>query len=218
LTKVLSLYQSSIGKKFIMAVTGMIGFGFVVMHMVGNLQVFLGPEKLDEYAVMLRSTGGLLYIARLTLIGAVVLHIFAAYQLTTMSHRSRAVNYHRWQASGSDYASRTMRWSGPILLIFIVYHLLDFTFGTVNPGYQPGQVGRNLIASFQLWYVSLFYIIGNLALGFHMYHGVWSMFQTLGANNSKYNRPLHALSIVSTLVVVLGNISIPLAVLFKLVK
>lgn len=216
--QVITLYRSTIGKKFVMAVTGFVGVGFVIMHMLGNLQVFLGPAKLNAYATFLRSTGELLWLARLTLLGAVVLHIVVAYQLTRISQKSRPTGYRQWHASGSDYASRTMRWSGPILALFIVYHLLDFTFGKVNPSFQEGKVYENVIASFSRWPVSAFYIAAMLALGLHLYHGVWSMFQSLGLNGAEYNLLIRRAALIITLVVVIGNISIPVAVLTGLIS
>ena len=201
-----------------MAVTGLIGVGFVIGHMIGNLQVFLGPEKLNGYAEALRAYPALLYFARAVLLGAVFLHIVAAYQLSRMSWESRSHNYERWKPVGSDYASRTMRWSGPILLLFIIYHLLDFTFGTVNPDFVPGDVYHNVISSFTCWYVTAFYIVSMLALGFHLYHGIWSMFQSLGWNSPKYNAYWKNLAVVITGIVVVGNIVMPLAVFLRFVR
>jgi succinate dehydrogenase / fumarate reductase cytochrome b subunit len=214
---VLALYRSSIGKKAVMAVTGLIGFGFVIVHMIGNLQAYPflgGAEALNAYAVLLRKMGGLLWAARFTLLAAVVLHIVAAYQLTRMSWAGRPVAYKRWTAGGSDYASRTMRWSGPILGFFIVYHLMHLTFGSAHPSFNhQGDVFSNLVVGFSNPLVSAFYIVAMLALGFHMYHGVWSMFQTLGWNSPKYDKLLHSLALLIALVVVVGNISIPVSVM-----
>ncbi|HSE42743.1 MAG TPA: succinate dehydrogenase cytochrome b subunit [Acidobacteriota bacterium] len=213
---VLSIYQSTIGKKAVMAITGLIGFGFVIGHMIGNLQVFPflgGAEALNKYAVNLRKLGGILYLARLILLSAVILHIVAAYQLTRVSLKNRNEDYRRWVPRGSDYASRTMRWSGPILLLFIVYHLMHLTFGNVHPNFEHLNVYANVVSGFQVWYVSAFYIIAMIALALHLYHGVWSMFQTLGFNNPVYNRILHRFSVISAIVIALGNISIPVAVM-----
>jgi succinate dehydrogenase / fumarate reductase cytochrome b subunit len=218
LNQVLTLYQTSLGKKYIMAFTGLIGVGFVVMHMLGNMQVFLGREKLNHYAELLRAAGGLLWFARAVLLTAVVTHIIAALQLTRQSQLSRPVSYQRWRPTESTYASRTMRWSGPILALFIVYHLLHFTAGTVHPNFIPGDVYHNVISGFQVPYVSAFYIISMVALGLHMNHGIWSMFQSLGANNSKYSPRLRLLAALITLAVVAGNISVPVAVLAGLIK
>lgn len=196
-----------------MAVTGLIGYGFVLGHMVGNLQMFLGPEQMNHYAVVLRQLGGLLYVARITLVVAVLLHIAAAYQLTRMSLESRPIRYEHWKDVGSNYASRTMRWSGPILLLFLIYHLLDFTFGPTNPDFVPGDVYGNVIASFSVWYISAFYFVAMLALGLHLYHGAWSMFQSLGLNNPKYDPLIRKLTLAITLIVVIGFLSIPVAVM-----
>jgi succinate dehydrogenase / fumarate reductase, cytochrome b subunit len=216
MNRVISLYSTSIGKKYIMAVTGLIGVGFVLGHMAGNLQAFPflgGQQRLNAYALSLRHLGGLLWAVRLTLLIAVVLHIVAAYQLTRMSLASRPVDYGYWKPRGSDYASRTMRWSGPILALFIVYHLLHFTFGTVHPDFVEGDVYSNVVRGFQVWYVSAFYIVAMIALGLHLYHGAWSMFQTLGLNNSKLNGILHTIAAAISFILVIGNISIPIAVL-----
>jgi succinate dehydrogenase / fumarate reductase cytochrome b subunit len=213
MNRAISLYRSSIGKKYIMAVTGLIGYGFILGHMTGNLLMFQGSEKMNAYAEFLRSLGGLLWAARLTLLIALVLHVVAAYQLTRMSLQSRPVPYEHWKDVGSNYASRTMRWTGPILLLFIVYHLLDFTFGKTNPNFVPGDVYGNVIASFSIWYISAFYIIAMFALGIHLYHGAWSMFQSLGINNPKYDPLIRRLTILLTFVIIGGFISIPIAVM-----
>jgi succinate dehydrogenase / fumarate reductase cytochrome b subunit len=213
---VVAIYQSSIGKKYIMAVTGLIGVGFVIGHMIGNLQIFPflgGEEKLNAYSKALRNLGGILLAVRLILLSAVILHIVAAYQLTRMSWESRPKDYLDWKPRGSDYASRTMRWSGPILALFIVYHILHLTFGTVHPDFHHGEVYANVVTGFRVWYVSAFYILGMLALGFHLYHGVWSMFQSLGLNNDKLDGRLHILAAAIAVILVVGNISIPIAVL-----
>jgi succinate dehydrogenase / fumarate reductase cytochrome b subunit len=211
--RAITVYRSSIGKKYIMAVTGLIGYGFVLGHMLGNLQMFLGPEKMNHYAVALRQLGPLLTAARLTLLAAVILHIVAAYQLTRMSLESRPVRYQHWEDVGSNYASRTMRWSGPIVLLFIIYHLLDFTFGPTNPNFVPGDVYGNVITSFSVWYISAFYIVAVIALGIHLYHGAWSMFQSVGLTNPKFDPLIRKLTILITIVIILGFVSIPIAVM-----
>ncbi len=211
-----------------MAVTGFILVGFVVGHMLGNLKIFQGEEKFNAYAVWLREVGSpavgheqFLWLARLILVSAIVLHVVAAVQLTQMSYAARPVSYGRWAAVQATYASRTMRWGGVIITLFVIYHILHFTFGAV--GYAPGQyrpmsVYRNVVIGFSVWYVSAFYIAAMVALALHMYHGVWSMLHTLGLNNARANRLYRALATVSSLMVVLGNISVPLAVLTGLVR
>ena len=213
---VAAIYQSTIGKKVVMAITGFIGFGFVIGHMIGNLQAFPflgGADALNAYAVALRKLGPLLYLMRLILLTAVVLHIVAAYQLTRLSQKNRPMDYNRWTPRGSDYASRTMRWSGPILLLFIIYHLMHLTFGNAHQNFIHGDVYANVVSGFRIWYVSAFYIVAMIALALHLYHGIWSMFQTLSLNNTSYNRLLHRFSVISAIVIALGNISIPVAVL-----
>jgi len=217
---VASLYRSSIGKKAVMAITGLIGYGFVIGHMIGNLQAFEfmgGREALNAYAVTLRKLGGLLWVARFTLLAAVILHIIAAYQLVMMSRASRPVGYRRWMPEGSDYASRTMRWSGPILLFFIIYHLMHLTFGSAHPNFQEGDVFANVVTGFSNPLVSGFYVVAMLALGLHLYHGVWSMFQTLGWNNPTYDTMLHRIAMITTAIIVIGNISIPIAVMLGII-
>ncbi|GAC1386671.1 MAG: succinate dehydrogenase cytochrome b subunit [Herpetosiphon sp.] len=223
----MTVYRTTIGKKAIMAITGIILVGFVVFHMLGNMKVYLGPQHFNDYAVGLRAFGGpflgteqFLWLARVVLLVAVGLHIMAAVQLTRLSRASRPVAYARKEVT-VNYASRTMRWGGVIILLFIVYHILHFTIGAV--GYKPGQyvegdVYHNVVAGFQVWYVSAFYIAAMVALGFHLYHGVWSMFQTLGANNNRTTHALHTLSMVIAGLVVAGNISVPVAVLVGLVR
>lgn len=212
----LELYRSTIGKKAIMAVTGFIGFGFVIGHLVGNLQAFPflgGAEAIDAYAKFLRNTHGLLWVARGVLLWAVVTHIVTAYQLWSISKSARPASYSQWDPAAATYASRTMRWSGPLLLLFIVYHLLHFTFGTVHPSFEEGHVYDNLVRGFQVWYVSAFYIVAMLALCLHLYHGIWSMFQSLGWNTARYDKPLKQFSAIFAILIALGNISIPVAVL-----
>jgi succinate dehydrogenase / fumarate reductase, cytochrome b subunit len=219
------LYRSAVGKKAVMAVSGIILFGFVLIHMIGNLKLYGGPQDLDNYGGWLREVGypalpheGALWIARLVLLAAVVLHIWAAWQVTRMSRDARPKSYALRRPVKMSYASRTMRWGGIIILLFVIYHLLDFTAGTLNPGFQEGAVRRNMMASFNLWYVSLFYIVAQVALGFHLYHGLWSLFQSLGWNHPRFNRWRSGFAHAFAWIVTLGNISFPLAVMTGLVR
>ena len=216
--RLLLFWRSTVGKKVVMAVTGAIGVGYVVAHMLGNLQVFEGPEKLNAYATLLKSNIGLLWTARSILIAAVVLHIFAAYQLARTSQKSRPVGYRRWRAVGSDFASRTMRWTGLLVALFIVYHLLHLTTGTLHPDFLEGDVYHNVISGFRIWYVSVVYIVAMLMLALHLYHGVWSMCESLGINYPKYNRLIRALATILTVIVVAGFIAIPAAVLLGFIS
>ncbi len=212
--------RSSIGRKVIMASTGAILVGFVIAHMIGNLQVYLGPEAMNHYAVFLRQVlhGAGLWIARIVLLVAAVLHIWAAASLTQTSRRARAIGYRERQWTESTYASRTMRWGGVIILLFVIYHILHFTTGTVHPNYVEGDVYHNFVEGFRVVPVSIAYIVAMLALGLHLRHGVWSMFQTLGVSHPRYIRAARALAWIVAIVVVVGNISFPLAVLAGIVK
>jgi succinate dehydrogenase / fumarate reductase cytochrome b subunit len=211
---------SSIGRKVIMAVTGAILFGFVLAHMLGNLQVYLGPEAINNYGVFLRQAlhGTGIWIARAVLLSAVLLHIWSATSLTLASRRARPEGYRVEKWKESTYASRTMRWGGVILLLFIIYHLLHFTTGTVHQTFIEGDVYHNFVAGFRSVPVSLFYIFAMLALGLHLRHGVWSMFQTLGVSHPRYIRMAHVGAWIFSGVIVIGNISFPLAVLAGIVK
>ena len=211
---------STIGKKIVMAVTGVVLVGFVLGHMSGNLLIYLGPEALDHYGEFLRAFlhGGGLWIARAVLLVCAVLHVWAALSLTRADRAARPVGYREWVPRESTLASRTMRWSGVVILAFIVYHLLDFTFGTVNPGFVEGRVYRNVVASFQVVPVALFYIVAMVLLWGHLRHGVWSMLRTLGLSHPRYDALAHRVAAVFATVVVAGNISFPLAVLLGVVK
>jgi succinate dehydrogenase / fumarate reductase, cytochrome b subunit len=211
-------YASTTGKKAVMAVSGCILFLFVLGHLIGNLQIYEGPERLNRYAVLLRTEPPLLWAVRVVLLAMVLLHIWSSVQLAARNITARPVGYRKKEATGSSYASRTMYWSGPIILAFVIYHLLDFTFGKVNPHFEPGNVYGNVVASFQVIPVAVFYIIAMLLLCLHLYHGLWSMFQSLGIAHPRYTPMLRkGAAVVATLIAV-GNISIPVAVLSGLVR
>ncbi len=217
-------FGSSIGKKIVMAVTGIMLVGFVVAHMVGNLQLYLpahdGEPALDAYGHFLRTFlhGGGIWIARASLLAAVGLHIWAAAGLTRMNLAARPIGYREQQYQASTFGSRFMRWSGGILFIFIIYHLLHLTLGTVHPVFEHGKVFHNVVAGFQVPWVSAFYIIAMLCLASHLHHGIWSMLQTLGLSHPRYNGLRQGLATVVTAVVVLGNVSFPIAVLTGFVR
>jgi len=201
-----------------MAVSGVILFLFVLGHLVGNLQIYEGPEKLNNYAHFLRSMPALLWGVRITLIVMVLLHIWSSIQLAVLKFNARPTGYIKKKATRPSYAARTMYWSGPIILAFVIYHLLDFTFGTVNPHFQEGNVYANVIASFKLAPVSAFYIIAMLLLCMHLYHGLWSMFQSLGFSHPRYTPVLKRSAAVVAILIAAGNISIPVSVLAGLVR
>lgn len=221
----LGFYRSTLGKKVVMAATGLILFGFVLAHMFGNLKIYLGAEALNHYAEGLRSLGDplfahgqLLWIARLVLIVAVLLHMHCAWALTMQNRRARPLAYQNKEHVAATYASRTMRWGGVILLAFIVYHLLHLTVGNVHSDFVAGDVHHNVVAGFRNLWVSAFYALAQVALGFHLYHGLWSLFQTLGWSNPKFNAWRRSFAVTFALVVTLGNLSFPLAVLSGIVK
>ena len=220
--KAQAFMRSSLGLKIVMALTGIVLFGFVIGHMIGNLQVYLGPEVFNHYAELLRELGhGMaLWIARAGLLVAVGLHIWSAWRLTLMNNAARPVGYRETERRESTYASRTMRWSGVILLLFIVYHLLHFTIGVhaVHPQFVPGDAYHNFVTGFQNPLVSGFYVLAMLALGLHLYHGAWSFMQTLGLSHPRYNHLRYAFAGFITLLILAGNISFPVAVLTGLVR
>lgn len=211
----LTLLQTTVGKKAVMAVSGLALVGFVIVHMIGNLQLYSGPEKINAYAALLHSMPAVLWMARLGLLAAVVAHIVAAVQLAGRNFDARSTPYqHSPKRLATNYAARTMYFSGPILLFFILYHLLHLTLGyTPNYRFDEHNVYNNIVLGFQQPLVAAVYIAGNLALAFHLYHGVWSMLQTLGAHHPRYNRALHSLARVIGLVVAVGNVSFPVSVL-----
>jgi succinate dehydrogenase / fumarate reductase cytochrome b subunit len=198
-----------------MAATGLLLYGFVALHMLGNLQVFLGPDAINAYGEFLQAVlhGQGIWIARAVLLLAVALHVWAAVSLTLANWSARPLGYREWQARESTYASRTMVWSGPLLAAFILYHLAHFTVGNAHPDFVRGDVFRNVVVGFQNPFASAFYVLAMLALGLHMYHGFWSMLQTLGLSHPRWNRVRRGLSLLLAGAVIAGNISIPLAVL-----
>ena len=207
-----------------MAVTGLLLVGFVIAHMAGNLKIYLGQEALDHYAHGLRTfgdpflpEGGFLWIARLGLLAAVAVHIWAAVSLTLISRAARPVGYEKWEADRSTYASRTMRFGGVIILLFVIYHLLHLTTGTLHPDFGS-SVYANVVTGFSVWWVSAAYIVANLALAFHLYHGFWSLFRTLGANNPRREALRRRSALAVAVIVAVGNISIPVSVLAGIVR
>jgi succinate dehydrogenase / fumarate reductase, cytochrome b subunit len=215
-----SFWQSTNGKKVVMAVTGALMFLFIIGHVLGNLQIFEGPAKLNAYGHFLHSIGEVLWIVRIVLIVAIILHITATIQLGLRNKAARPVGYSRKEAINSSYASRTMYWSGPIVLAFIIFHLLQFTAGYIHPGSQfiEGDVYHNVVAGFQVWWVSVWYIIAVSLLGFHLRHGLWSMFQSIGYNHPRHTPLLKNAAFVIALLITLGYISIPISVLLGFVK
>jgi len=224
---VVELYRSALGKKYVMAITGVVWMGYVLAHMVGNLKVYLGPESIDHYGEWLR-TGlltpvlpdtGTLWILRVILIVALVWHVVAAYELTVMNRRARPEAYRsKRDYVAADFAARTMRWTGVIVLLFILFHLADFTWGWANPDFEHGHVYNNFVTSLGRPVVAFFYVVANIALGVHLYHGGWSLFQSMGWNSRRLGHLRRSFAIAFAVIVVVGNVSFPLAVQFGIVS
>src|SRR3954470_18772054 len=213
-------YGSMVGKKFVMGVTGLIGVGFVIVHALGNLLVFRGSAAINSYSHFLKSTGELLWGLRIVLIVAVILHVIAAVQLTVQSRAARPDGYVKREAQVATVASRTMRWGGALLLVFIVVHILHFTTGTVRPAgsFSAEDVYSNVVTSFRIWWVALFYIVSMIALGLHIFHGAWSSVRSIGVSPPS-PRPLHRrVSLVIAVLVWAAFTAIPVAVVTGIVR
>ena len=223
----LRFYRSTVGKKIIMAVTGLIGIGFVILHVAGNLQAFAGREKLNAYTALLHGPGAeLLWLLRVVLIVAVVLHVWMAVQLTQRARGARPVAYHERDPQVSTLSSRTMRWGGALLLVFIVFHLLHFTTRQVDPahwGARADASGRydlygNIVGSFRIWWVSTIYLGAMVALGLHMWHGVWSFGRSLGITRPTPHPLRRRIAPVLALALWLGFSLVPLGVLLGVIR
>ena len=232
------LYSTAVGKKYVMGLTGIMMMGFVLFHMIGNLKMYLGAAHLNEYAEFLQNLlvpivpkGITLWILRGGLITALALHLHAAYSLTVLNRKARPVKYQ----SARDYqvasfASRTMRLSGLVILAFIAWHLADLTFGGVNhhvgtmtsvgahTGEQVKDVYGSVVYTFKRVPVAVFYIIANVLLGIHLFHGAWSIFQSFGWNNPRFNKWRRGFATGFATLIVVGNVSFPVAVLAGIVK
>lgn len=223
--RVSELYKTTVGKKFVMAVTGYALIIFVIGHLIGNLKIYYGPEKFNHYAEWLRTMGAplfsygqALWLARFGLLAAVVLHILSAIQLTIISWDARVVRYKFHKPIAFSYASYTMRWGGFVIFAFVIYHLLHLTWGSVHPDFVQGSVYHNVVSGFRRIPVSAAYIIAMLPLALHIYHGLWSGFQTLGASSPGYNTWRRPLAAIVAIVIFIGNVSIPVAVLAGFLK
>jgi len=230
----IDLYSTAVGKKYVMAITGLIGVGFVVSHMIGNLKMYLGlinhqgervydidiyGEFLRELLVPILPRTYVLWGLRLVLIGALALHLHAAYTLTVMNRRARPVKYQSpREYVAANFASRTMRWTGVIFLLFLIWHLADFTWGWFNPGFERGAVYRNVDASLSRIPVAILYIVANIALGIHLFHGFWSMFQSMGWNSPRFNQWRRAAATGIATIIVVGNVSFPIAVMAGIIE
>lgn len=213
----LNFLSTSIGKKVTMAISGFIVFGFLVGHMIGNLQVFLGPEKLNAYADLLKSMGGMLWFFRGFMALAIIVHIISAMLVTLQSWSARPTKYKVQRYRETTYAARTMWWGGPIILLFLLYHLGHLTIGNAHHDFTP-NVYNNVVTGFQIGWVSGVYIVTMVIIGLHLYHGLWSMFQTMGANHPTWNDWRRIFAVVFALIITVGNCSIPVAVLAGMIQ
>jgi succinate dehydrogenase / fumarate reductase cytochrome b subunit len=221
--RLLALWSSVIGKKVVMAATGAILVLFVIGHMLGNSKIFSGPEEINAYSRFLREVGWpefgyseLLWAVRIVLLLCVVLHITAATQLTILNRQARPVGYGEKKNVETTWSAVTMRWGGVLLAVFVVFHLFHFTGGMV--GFQPGQfehlmVYQNVVAGFQVWPISVFYIIAMAALGLHLDHGIWSALQTMGWVTVGNTKGLRMVSRILALIIFVGFISVPISVM-----
>lgn len=215
------LYRSAVGKKYVMAITGVMLMGFVFAHMVGNLKMYLGADHFNEYGEFLRDLlvpilprTVFLWLLRIGLIGAFALHIHSAYSLTRMNHAARTVGYQsKRDYIAANFASRTMRWSGVIVGLFIIWHLFDLSWTGTGATYVRGMAYENVDASLSRFPVAALYIVANLALGLHLFHGAWSLFQSLGLNNPRFNKARRNFAAAFAAIIVVGNVSFPIAVL-----
>jgi succinate dehydrogenase cytochrome b subunit len=213
-------YGSMVGKKVVMGVTGLIGIGFVILHSLGNLLVFRGPAAINSYSHFLKSTGELLWALRIVLVVAVILHVIAAVQLTRQSRAARPIAYTKQERQVATVASRTMRWGGALLLVFIVLHILHFTTGTIRPAgsFSPDDVYANMVTSFRIWWVTLFYVVAMLGLGLHLFHGAWSSVRSIGVSPPSPQPLHHRISLAIALLVWAAFTAVPLAVVAGIVR
>lgn len=219
-------YGSAVGKKWVMALTGIALMAYVFFHAVGNLKIFMGAEDINHYGEFLRELlvpllprTVTLWLLRIGLTAAFVLHIHSAYGLTRMNQRANAGGYQQardWQAA--TIASRTMRWTGVIIALFVLFHLADLTWGTANPNFVRGDIYRNWVATFDRPPVVIIYLVANVALGLHLFHGAWSMFQSMGVNNPRWNSWRRGFAVGFAAVVTSMNLVFPLTVVTGIVE
>ena len=221
--------RSTVALKISMAVSGLVFLGYLVLHMYGNLKVFSGHDSFNEYAHHLRVFGepmlpenGLLWIVRVALILALVVHVYAAVVLTGRAHKARTTKYEVKKNLASSLSSRTMRWGGLTILVFAIWHLLHFTVGKVNP--NPDGTGTAdpynlLVESFELWWMALIYLLAMVALAMHLHHGTWSAMQTLGLTSTARSRARAKTAGWVVAIVIAGGFSlVPLSVLLGIVS
>jgi succinate dehydrogenase / fumarate reductase cytochrome b subunit len=208
-----SLIRTSIGKKVVMALSGVVWLGYVVGHLLGNLLVFRGPEAINSYSEFLHHSPGILWPTRALLLVALAAHVVTSAELTLSNVSARPVGYAKKVNAATSAAAKTMIWTGPLLFFFILYHLAHLTLG-VAPGapYDPANVYNNVVYGFRIWWLVALYVVAQLCLGMHLYHGAWSWLQTLGVNHPEYNPLRRQVAVAASVLIVVGFLSIPLAV------
>ena len=211
-------WSSTIGKKVVMAVTGIVLVGYILAHVTANLLIFAGAAAIDAYAAKLRTLPMLLWGVRILLLVSVVLHVVAATQLAVRARAARRTPYHRFEPQTSSAASPTMRWGGVALLLFLVYHILHFTTGQAHPDFIQLAPYHNVTTAFRVWWVAAIYIAAMFALAMHLYHGTWSMFQTLGIEHQRVNPARRRLATAIAVLVPLGFVTVPIAVLIGVIR
>lgn len=216
--RVAFFYRDLVGKKFAMALSGVIFFGYVIGHMAGNLQIFLGRQKINDYAAFLHGTPSLLWGTRIVLFLSLIVHVYTGVSLAQHSRAARPVRYHVKGQRRPNVAARTMLLSGLVIAAFVLYHLLHLTTGTVHPDFVPLKPYDNLVSGFQSTPVALVYIVAVALLGLHLYHGAWSMFQSMGISHPRYTPALRTFAAAASILLVVGFSSVPLAVMFGLVR
>ncbi len=215
--RMVRFYQTSVGKKVVVAITGLVMFGFLIGHMAGNLKVFMGAAAFDHYAHMLRTLFSdfigemtFLWIARIGLLAAIALHIVTVIQLTRQNRAARPQKYARPGRRAASWSGRFMMVSGLLLLAFIIFHILHFTTGTIRPTpFEHGKVYANVHGAFGQWWIVAIYLFGIALVGWHLFHGVWSLFQTLGLNNPDRGKFFKSFSAGSAVVLFLGFALVP---------
>lgn len=217
--RVLALWRTTVGKKIVMAITGVILIAFLIGHVAGNLLVFRGAAPLDEYSAFLKRSLPMLWAVRAVLFAAVALHVVAVAQLFRIDRAARPQAYARVSPQAATLASRTMRIGGVLIALFVVFHLLHLSTGTIQPApFQPHRVHDNVIGGFQVWWVTAIYVVAMIFIGLHLFHGAWSWLRTLGLSRPSAS-PLHRpLAAVLAIAVWAAFTSIPLAVFFGLVR
>lgn len=213
-----AFYQSTIGKKMVMAATGLVWLGFVMGHVLGNLLIFQGPAAINGYAELLKSSALILWGVRAVLLISLLLHVHAAATLTIRNRQARPERYDRHETTTSTWSALTLRVGGVILLVFLVFHLLHLTTGTLHPAFSPVDAYNNVLIGFSVPAVAGFYLLAMAALALHLHHGVWSFFQTMGWNHPHLNPLRRWVATALAVVVPLGFSAIVFAVAFGLVR